>query len=64
MQKWQKLGLIWGIWMYVMMTLIWPYVDGEKMTFRKVLIGIPIWLISGLLFGYFQRNNFKNKEEN
>ncbi len=49
---WIKQGLYWGIWMYVLMTLLFPIINGEKLTFINALIGIPIWTIGGLGFGY------------
>ena len=31
---------------------MFPLIDGEGITLRKALIGIPIWTIGGLGFGY------------
>ena len=50
--------------MFVVMTFIFPYFSRDEITLRKILIGIPIWIIGGLLFGYSQRKNFNKKEEN
>ncbi|WNW00670.1 hypothetical protein RRF68_06560 [Tenacibaculum sp. HL-MS23] len=63
-QKWQKIGLAWALWMFVIMTFVWPYFDNEKVTLKDVLIGIPFWLIAGLIFGWTQRKNLKEKKEN
>lgn len=60
MKKWQKLGLTWAMWMFVTMTFIWPLINGEEITVKSVIIGIPIWLIGGLFFGYFMRKRIKN----
>lgn len=59
---WVKQGLIFGASMYVVMTLFLPLMQGEGITFRKTLIGIPIWTIGGLGFGYTMKlTNGKSK---
>lgn len=62
LKKWQKLGLIWALWMFIIMTFVFPFFSGENITLKKTLIGIPIWFIGGLVFGYSQRKNFEKKE--
>ncbi|GAB1429733.1 hypothetical protein MASR2M18_05650 [Ignavibacteria bacterium] len=37
---------------YIFTYLIFPIMAGESITLRKVLIGIPIYIIFGLGFGY------------
>jgi len=49
---WVRQGLSWGLFMYVFMTFLFPLIDGDGVTLRKVIIGIPIWIIAGLAFGY------------
>jgi hypothetical protein len=49
--KWRYVGLRWGLFMYVFMTILFPLIDGEGITQKKILIGIPVWTIAGLLFG-------------
>lgn len=49
---WIKQGLLWGLIMYVFMTLMFPIIDEEGITLKKALIGIPIWTLGGLGFGY------------
>lgn len=49
---WIKTGLGWGLFMYVFMTFLFPYFDGEPITRNDILIGIPVWAIAGLTFGY------------
>ncbi len=46
------MGLIWGLFMYLVMTFIFPLIMQEEMTQKSMLIGIPIWLIAGLAFGF------------
>ncbi|PWG06128.1 hypothetical protein [Polaribacter aquimarinus] len=59
MKKWVKVGLIWGIIMFVIMTFIFPYFDKEEITTKRILLGIIIWTIAGLFFGFSMRKNFK-----
>ncbi|MGB1042162.1 MAG: hypothetical protein ACPGU6_02115 [Tenacibaculum sp.] len=62
MKKWQKVGLMWAIWMFVIMTFIWPLIKGEEITLQSILIGIPIWIIGGLFFGFSMRKRLEEKE--
>jgi phosphotransferase system glucose/maltose/N-acetylglucosamine-specific IIC component len=41
--------------MFVMMAIIFPLILGEGLTQRKILIGIPIWIIAGLIFGIIMK---------
>ena len=50
--SWLKLGFGWGGFMYLYMTLVNPLIDGDNITLKMILIGIPIWTIAGLGFGY------------
>lgn len=59
MKKWQKVGLSWALWMFIFMTFIWPLIDGEEITLKKTLIGVPIWVIGGLAFGWTMKKNLK-----
>lgn len=49
---WIKLGLFWGLFMYIFMVLLFPLIDGEGLSTWKVVLGIPIWTIGGIGFGY------------
>ena len=50
--SWIKLGLFWGLFMYIFMVLLFPLIDGEGLSTWKVVLGIPIWTIGGIGFGY------------
>ena len=50
---WWKVGLKWGAWMYVFLTVILPLIVGESITVRKLSYGIIFWLVGGLVFGLF-----------
>lgn len=49
---WIKLGPFWGLFMYIFMVLLFPLIDGEGLSTWKVVLGIPIWTIGGIGFGY------------
>lgn len=46
------------IWMYVIMTFVFPYLFDEKVTLERILIGIPIWIVAGYAVAYF---NYRQK---
>ncbi|RXQ87856.1 hypothetical protein EO244_15975 [Ancylomarina salipaludis] len=60
LKTWIIPGLIWGICMYIMMTIILPLMDGELITWRQ-LYSLPIWLIGGLVMQYFQFKHIYKK---
>ena len=61
---WWHSGLIWGFLMYVSMVIVLPLIKGENITQKGLLIGIPLWTVGGLLFGYtMKRINGKRKEK-
>lgn len=55
MKSWVKFGLIWGVFMGLMLTVVFPLLDGSEIHLNKILVSIPIWLVGGLLFGYVSR---------
>jgi hypothetical protein len=59
--KWLKSGLFFGLFMYLIMIIVFPWIDGEEITQRKLLIGIPFWLIGGLGWGYIMKVWMKRK---
>lgn len=58
MKKWMKAGLNWGLFMFVIMTFIWPLIDGEEITIKNVLIGFFLW---GILGSFFFGRSMKNR---
>lgn len=62
MKDWVKTGLGWAIWMFIMMTFIWPAIDGKEITLKSVIIGLVVWTLGGLVFGYAMRKKNKEKE--
>jgi hypothetical protein len=59
-KSWVKTGLSWGAFMFVTLILVFPWFEGEEITFTSVLTGIAIWTIGGLGFGYAMKI-FMNK---
>jgi hypothetical protein len=49
---WLISGLLFGLFMYFAMTIIYPLITQQEITLRALLIGIPLWLIGGLGWGY------------
>lgn len=52
--SWIKLELMWGIVMFVTMSIIFPLIMGKPL-WSYILVGIPIYSTSAFLFGYFFR---------
>jgi hypothetical protein len=48
---WIREGLIFGLFMYILMTFVATPLGGDSITLRSVLLGIPIWLAGGLGYG-------------
>ncbi|GAB7257867.1 hypothetical protein [Polaribacter sp. OB-PA-B3] len=61
MKQWQKIGLGWGVWMFLCMAFIWPLIDGEKITLNRILVKFIFWMLSGLVFGYLSSKYKKYK---
>jgi hypothetical protein len=55
MKSWVKFGLGWGAFMFVTLNIIFPLIDGSSIELYRVLTGIPVWLVFGLIFGYVSR---------
>jgi len=47
-----RIGLPWGIGMFVLLTFLLPFINGQDITLKKILIAFPCWMVGGLLFGY------------
>ena len=57
--KWWINGLIFGVFLYIINTLVFPLIDGQNLTPRNLLIGIPISIVFGLLYGLTERWIYK-----
>jgi hypothetical protein len=47
-----RIGLPWAIGMFLIMTFVFPWMNNEPITLKKVLISFPLWMFGGWLFGY------------
>jgi hypothetical protein len=48
---WAITGLVWGAIMFLLIGLVLPWLKGEEITTRHILIGIPLWAAAGLAYG-------------
>jgi hypothetical protein len=46
-----KVVVYWTLFMSFFNVFLMPYYDGEEFTAKKVLSGIIIWFLSGIIFG-------------
>lgn len=60
-KSWLKTGLIWGAFMFLLMTFVFPFFDGQEITLKTILVGLVLWTLGGLGFGYFMKT-FLNKK--
>ncbi len=49
--SWWYAGLRWGLFMYIWAVILNPLLFRDEITLKKLLIGIPVWISGGLLFG-------------
>lgn len=61
MKKPFKRGLLWGISFYLLSMIIIPLLSEEKLSIFKMLMGIPLWLITGIALGYIMNDRKKRK---
>ena len=59
-KSWINTGLSWGAFMFLIMSIGFPYFDGQEITLKTLLLGLVIWTIGGLGFGYTMKL-FMNK---
>lgn len=52
MKKWIKEGIAWGVIMFIMMMIIFPWIEGEEITLKRMLVGVLIWGAGGLFYGF------------
>jgi len=68
MKKWVRSGLVWGGILYVITMVLFPLIDREKFDITKILLGIPLWIVTGLTIGYLfdkkKRQRQQKKEGN
>ena len=51
-RKWLVSGLFFGLFMFIAMEILYPLIAEHEITLRALLVGIPLWLLGGLGWGY------------
>jgi hypothetical protein len=49
--------------MYILNMVVFPLTDGKSLALTKLLLGIPIWIIAGLLYGYTNKLIYRRKHK-
>lgn len=52
---WVIEGLVWGVFMFLMMGILFPLAQKEPFTTKRVLLSLLYWLIGGLVYGYISK---------
>lgn len=63
-KNWLKSGLYFGVFMFLSMVIIYPLIQGKEITLENIMIGIPLWVVGGLIWGLTMKwwMNKKGKE--
>jgi predicted membrane channel-forming protein YqfA (hemolysin III family) len=59
--KWWKEGLSWGLFMFVLMGVLYPWLVGDGLSLQSVGMALPLWLLGGLGYGYSMHLFFRKK---
>ena len=51
-KNWLIAGLYFGLFMFVSMVIVFPLIAGKEISLESIVIGIPLWTIGGLGWGY------------
>jgi len=62
MKKWVRSGLVWAGILYVITMGFFPLIDHESFNLEKLLLGIPVWAVVGLIIGYLFEKKPKRKK--
>lgn len=57
-ENWLRNGLLWGVMMYLVMTFVFPYLDGKEIPVKRMLINIPVWIVAGIGYGYAMKRYY------
>lgn len=63
MKKWMRSGLVWAGILYVITMGLFPLIDHERFDLEKLLLGIPLWAMVGLIIGYLFEKKPKSKKQ-
>ena len=61
MKKWVCSGLVWAGILYIITMGFFPLIDHEGFNLEKLLLGIPVWAVVGLIIGYLFEKKHKRK---
>ena len=61
MKRWVRYGLFFGLCMLTGIMIIFPLIDGT-FSITKLFIGIPVFTLFGLLWGYLLFRKQTNKK--
>ncbi len=61
-KNWIKTGLIWGMFMFLIISIGSPYFSGQEITWKTLLSGFVTWIIGGLVFAYIMKLFMKRKK--
>jgi len=53
--KWWIIGIIYTVNGYITSGILVPLITNGSITQKKLLVGIPIWMFCGLIFGFFMK---------
>lgn len=57
-KSWINTGLSWGAFMFLCMSILYPYLTNNEISLKTLLLGLVIWTIGGLVFGYLMKIYF------
>lgn len=63
-KRWIISGFSWGAIMFLLMTFVFPLWDGDPITMKSIVVGLIIWTITGLGFGYTMKISMRKLEQN
>lgn len=62
MKSWVKFGLVWGVFMFIMLNIVFPLADGSSIALKS-FVTLPLWITGGLIFGYVSRKRTQTKQD-
>jgi predicted ABC-type exoprotein transport system permease subunit len=57
--NWLKSGLVWGVIMFLLMSVCYPLITDESITVKSFLIGLIVYSVGGITFGFVMKLYFK-----
>ena len=61
-KNWVLRGLLWGFFMFLALSLIFPLYEGEKISVLRIAWSLVFWLLIGLVYGYGTQQIDRRKE--